>query len=49
MLDIMMPNMDSIEACMKIREEKNMPIIMLSAKTEELDKIYSLSSGADDY
>lgn len=49
MLDIMMPNMDGIEACMKIREEKNMPIIMLSAKSEELDKIYGLSSGADDY
>jgi two-component system, OmpR family, response regulator VanR len=49
MLDIMMPEMDGIEACMKIREEKNMPIIMVSAKSEELDKIYGLSSGADDY
>lgn len=48
-LDIMMPKMDGIEACMKIREEKNMPIIMVSAKSEELDKIYGLSSGADDY
>lgn len=48
-LDIMMPNMDGIEACMKIREEKSMPIIMVSAKSEELDKIYGLSSGADDY
>lgn len=48
-LDIMMPNMDGIEACMRIREEKNMPIIMLSAKSEELDKIYGLSAGADDY
>ncbi|AFM00305.1 response regulator with CheY-like receiver domain and winged-helix DNA-binding domain [Desulfitobacterium dehalogenans ATCC 51507] len=48
-LDIMMPKMDGIEACMKIREEKNMPIIMVSAKSEEFDKIYGLSSGADDY
>lgn len=48
-LDIMMPKMNGIEACMKIREEKNMPIIMVSAKLEELDKIYGLSSGADDY
>lgn len=49
MLDIMMPQMDGIAACMKIREEKNMPIIMVSAKSEEMDKIYGLSSGADDY
>lgn len=49
MLDIMMPQMNGIEACMKIREKKNMPIIMVSAKSEELDKIYGLSSGADDY
>lgn len=49
MLDVMMPEMDGIEACMKIREEKNMPIIMVSAKSEELEKIYGLSSGADDY
>lgn len=48
-LDIMMPKMDGIEACMRIREEKNMPIIMVSAKSEELDKIYGLGSGADDY
>lgn len=49
MMDVMMPEMDGIEACMKIREEKNMPIIMVSAKSEELEKIYGLSSGADDY
>lgn len=49
MLDIMMPQMDGIAACMKIREERNMPIIMVSAKSEEMDKIYGLSSGADDY
>ncbi|WP_374048599.1 response regulator transcription factor [Clostridium cochlearium] len=48
-LDIMMPNMDGIEACTKIREEKNMPIIMLSAKTEDMDKIWGLTAGADDY
>ncbi|HDR7636976.1 TPA: response regulator transcription factor, partial [Bacillus mycoides] len=48
-LDVMMPNMDGIEACMKIREELNMPIIMLSAKSEDIDKIQGLASGADDY
>ncbi|CAG7647546.1 response regulator transcription factor [Paenibacillus allorhizosphaerae] len=48
-LDIMMPKMDGIEACMKIREQKNMPIIMLSAKSQDMDKILGLSSGADDY
>ncbi len=48
-LDIMMPKMDGIEACMKIREERHMPIIMLSAKSEDMDKIQGLASGADDY
>lgn len=48
-LDIMMPVMDGIQACMKIREEKNMPIIMLSAKSQDMDKIFGLTSGADDY
>lgn len=48
-LDIMMPNMDGIEACIKIREDKNMPIIMLSAKSEDMDKIMGLTTGADDY
>ncbi|MBV6713742.1 response regulator transcription factor [Paenibacillus chitinolyticus] len=48
-LDVMMPRMDGIEACMKIREEKHMPIIMLSAKSQEIDKITGLSIGADDY
>lgn len=48
-LDIMMPDMDGIEACMKIRQERNMPIIMLSAKSEDMDKIQGLASGADDY
>lgn len=49
LLDIMMPNMDGIEACMKIREDRNMPIIMMSAKSEDIDKIQGLASGADDY
>ncbi|GAB7056791.1 MULTISPECIES: response regulator transcription factor [unclassified Paenibacillus] len=48
-LDIMMPKMDGIEACLKIREQKNMPIIMLSAKSQDMDKILGLSTGADDY
>lgn len=48
-LDIMLPNMDGIEACIKIREERHMPIIMLSAKAEDMDKIQGLASGADDY
>lgn len=48
-LDIMMPKMDGIQACMKIREEKNMPIIMLSAKSQDMDKINGLITGADDY
>lgn len=48
-LDIMMPKMDGMETCMKIREKKNMPIIMLSAKTEDMDKILGLTTGADDY
>lgn len=48
-LDVMMPNMDGIQACIKIREEKHMPIIMLSAKGREIDKITGLSIGADDY
>ena len=48
-LDIMMPVMDGLEACMKIREDKDMPIIMLSAKSEDMDKIMGLTTGADDY
>ncbi|UTE78533.1 response regulator transcription factor [Rossellomorea sp. KS-H15a] len=48
-LDVMMPNMSGIDACMKIREERQMPIIMLSAKSEDMDKIQGLASGADDY
>ena len=48
-LDIMMPIMDGIEMCKRIRSKKNIPIIMLSAKSADLDKIVGLSAGADDY
>ncbi|QWU15789.1 DNA-binding response regulator, OmpR family, contains REC and winged-helix (wHTH) domain [Paenibacillus sophorae] len=48
-LDVMMPRMDGIAACLKIREDRNMPIIMLSAKNTDMDKITGLSLGADDY
>ncbi|WP_315066075.1 response regulator transcription factor [uncultured Clostridium sp.] len=48
-LDIMMPKLDGIRTCLKIREEKKMPIIMLSAKGEDSDKILGLNIGADDY
>lgn len=48
-LDIMMPNMDGIEMCRKIREKSNVPIIFLSAKGRDLDKIFGLGCGADDY
>ncbi|UUZ81093.1 response regulator transcription factor [Paenibacillus sp. P26] len=48
-LDVMMPVMDGIKACLKIREVSAVPIIMLSAKGEDLDKINGLTTGADDY
>lgn len=48
-LDVMMPNLNGIETCLKIREMKEMPIIMLSAKSEDIDKILGLNMGADDY
>ncbi len=48
-LDIMMPKVNGIEACLKIREEREMPIIMLAAKSEDMDKILGLNTGADDY
>jgi len=48
-LDIMMPRMDGISATFKIRHQKNIPIIMLSAKSEDTDKILGLQVGADDY
>lgn len=49
LLDIMMPRLDGLSATMKIREKKNIPIILLSAKSEDSDKILGLSMGADDY
>ncbi|MGN7457619.1 response regulator transcription factor [Paenibacillus pasadenensis] len=48
-LDIMMPGASGIEICLAIRERRQMPIIFLSAKSEEIDKIHGLSVGADDY
>ena len=48
-MDVMMPRMDGIRATMKIREQSNVPIIILSAKTEDTDKIFGLNVGADDY
>ncbi|WP_423243590.1 response regulator transcription factor [Clostridium thermarum] len=48
-MDVMMPRMDGIKATFKIRESKNIPIIMLSAKSEDTDKILGLNIGADDY
>lgn len=48
-LDVMMPRLDGIKTCLKIRESKNIPIIMLSAKSEDSDKILGLNVGADDY
>ncbi len=49
LLDVMMPKLDGIKTCLKIRESKNIPIIILSAKSENVDKIMGLNSGADDY
>jgi two-component system response regulator VanR len=48
-LDIMMPGIDGLEVCRIIRKDKNIPILMLSAKSEDMDKILGLSTGADDY
>ena len=48
-LDVMMPKLNGIETCIKIREENELPIIMLSAKSEDMDKILGLNMGADDY
>ncbi len=49
LLDIMMPGMDGLEMCKRIRETNNIPIIMLSARSTDLDKILGLGTGADDY
>lgn len=48
-LDIMMPGIDGLEVCRRIRKEHNIPILMLSAKSQDMDKILGLSTGADDY
>ena len=48
-LDIMLPGLDGMEVCRTIRAESNIPIIMLSAKKTEIDKILGLGLGADDY
>jgi DNA-binding response OmpR family regulator len=48
-LDIMMPRLDGIRTCLRIRENKSIPIILLSAKSEDTDKILGLNIGADDY
>ncbi len=48
-LDLMLPGMDGFEVCKRIREEKNVPILMVSAKKDDIDKIRGLGLGADDY
>lgn len=48
-LDIMMPKIDGIEVCKRVRENLNIPILMLSAKSEDMDKIQGIMTGADDY
>ena len=48
-LDVMMPEMDGLTACAKIREFSNVPIIFLTAKTEDMDKLIGFEQGADDY
>ncbi len=48
-LDVMMPELDGMEACRRIREFSNVPIIMLTARTEDMDKLLGFEQGADDY
>jgi DNA-binding response OmpR family regulator len=48
-LDVMMPRMDGLEACSKIREFSNVPIILLTARTDDMDKLLGFEQGADDY
>lgn len=47
-LDVMMPKMDGLEFCSRVREKYNMPILMLSAKVEDMDRIQGIMTGADD-
>ena len=49
LLDLMLPKMDGLEVCQQIREFSNVPIVMLTAKGEDMDKILGLEYGADDY
>ena len=49
LLDVMLPKMDGFEVCQRIREFSNMPIVMLTAKGDDMDKILGLEYGADDY
>ncbi|MBE6899023.1 MAG: response regulator transcription factor, partial [Ruminococcaceae bacterium] len=49
LMDVMMPEMDGIRATAKLREDSNVPIILLTAKSEDTDKILGLNIGADDY
>ncbi len=49
LLDVMMPRLDGLSTLMKLREKKNIPVIVLSAKSEDTDKVLGLSMGADDY
>ena len=49
LMDVMMPKLDGLSAVLKIRERRNLPILVLSAKSEETDKVLGLSMGADDY
>ena len=49
LLDVMMPRLDGISALMRIREKNHLPVIVLSAKTQDSDKVYGLTIGADDY
>ena len=48
-LDLMLPKMDGLQVCQKVRETSNVPIIMLTAKTQEIDRVRGLDMGADDY
>lgn len=49
LLDIMLPKMDGFDVCKKVREQSNVPIVMITARDEEVDKVLGLELGADDY
>ncbi len=48
-LDLMVPRMDGLTICRKVREQSDLPIIMVTARTEEIDRVLGLNMGADDY